>query len=80
MINEKEMIVGIIEMTQAGSWRWLRRDALAHWSSNGVIREVAVHDFDILVIIGMVVGRNGGIIDSMDRGLDFMVGNKKICG
>ena len=79
VVNEKKTIVGIIEAAHAGSWRWFRWNALSQRSDNGVLREVAVNDFVILIIVGNVVGRNRGSIDSMDSGRDFVFG-KEISG
>ena len=70
------MIVGIVEAARERSRRRFGRDAWSQWRDNRIISEVAVHDFDVVIIIG----GTGGVVDSVNCGGDFVFGNEEIDG
>ena len=76
VIDEQEAIVGIVEAAQARSQRRFGRDAWTQRRDNMIVNEVAVHDFDVVVIIG----GTGGIIDDVDCNRDFVFGDEETDG
>ena len=73
VIDEEEAIVWIVEATQERSRRRFGRDAGSQGRDNSIGSEVAVHDFDFVVIIEWA----GGIVDSVDGIGDFVFGDEE---
>ena len=76
VIDEEESIVWIVEAAQERSQRRFRRDAGSQGRDDSIGSEVAVHDFDVVVIVEWA----GGIVDSVDGIGDFVFRDEEIDG